>query len=42
MRTTLNERNALLTVILENPADDTARLVLADLLRESDDPDTQA
>ena len=28
--------------MLENPADDTARLVLADLLRESDDPDDRA
>jgi uncharacterized protein (TIGR02996 family) len=41
-RTELNSHSALLTLILENPADDTARLVLADLLLESDDPDTQA
>jgi uncharacterized protein (TIGR02996 family) len=34
---TLNERSALLDLILANPADDTSRLVLADLLRESDD-----
>jgi uncharacterized protein (TIGR02996 family) len=38
----VSSRSALLTQILENPADDTARLVLADLLRESDDPADQA
>jgi uncharacterized protein (TIGR02996 family) len=38
----LNERSALLDLILTNPADDTARLVLADLLRESDDASEQA
>jgi uncharacterized protein (TIGR02996 family) len=38
----VNSQTALLNFILENPADDTARLVLADLLRESDDPDEQA
>jgi uncharacterized protein (TIGR02996 family) len=36
-RNAVNSHSALLTLILENPADDTARLVLADLLRESDD-----
>ncbi len=41
-RTILNYHNALLATVLENPADDTARLVLADLLRESDDPYEQA
>jgi uncharacterized protein (TIGR02996 family) len=38
----LNSHSALLSLIFENPADDTARLVLADLLRESDDPEEQA
>ncbi len=33
---------ALLATVLENPADDTARLILAYLLRESDDPHEQA
>jgi uncharacterized protein (TIGR02996 family) len=33
----LNEYTAILNTILENPVDDTARLVLADLLRESND-----
>jgi uncharacterized protein (TIGR02996 family) len=34
----LNANTAILDTILANPADDTARLVLADLLRESDAP----
>jgi uncharacterized protein (TIGR02996 family) len=38
----LNERSAIHELILANPADDTARLVLADLLRESDDASDQA
>ncbi len=38
----MNERTAIHELILANPADDTARLVLADLLRESDDEDEQA
>ena len=32
----------LLIAVLADPADDTARLVLADLLRESEDPEAQA
>jgi uncharacterized protein (TIGR02996 family) len=38
----LNERSALLEMILANPADDTYRLVLADLLREMNDPSEEA
>jgi uncharacterized protein (TIGR02996 family) len=38
----LSDRNTLLRIVLENPADDTARLVLADCLRESDDPNVLA
>jgi uncharacterized protein (TIGR02996 family) len=38
----LRESTALLDLVLANPADDTARLVLADLLRESDDLSEQA
>jgi len=38
----VNDRDALLTAILNDPADDLARLVLADLLRESDDLDDRA
>src|SRR5262245_34416603 len=38
----MTERDALLAAVLADPSDDTARLVLADLLRESDDPDDQA
>lgn len=38
----MSERSAILNVILEKPDDDTARLVLADLLRESDDAGDQA
>jgi uncharacterized protein (TIGR02996 family) len=33
----MSDRHTLLRAVLENPADDTARLVLADSLRESDD-----
>ena len=40
--TSVTNRDTLLAAILEDPADDTARLVLADLSRESDDPDAQA
>jgi uncharacterized protein (TIGR02996 family) len=40
--TSVTGRDALHSAILDDPSDDTARLVLADLLRESDDPDTQA
>ncbi|VTT97593.1 unnamed protein product [Gemmataceae bacterium] len=38
----MSEAAALWAACLADPADDTARLVLADLLRESDDPDQQA
>jgi uncharacterized protein (TIGR02996 family) len=38
----LTSSSALLELILANPADDTVRLVLADLLRESDDEMDQA
>jgi uncharacterized protein (TIGR02996 family) len=38
----VTERDTLLAAVLADPADDTARLVLADMLRESDDPETQA
>ena len=38
----MTNRDALFASILADPVDDTARLVLADLLRESDDPDEQA
>jgi len=38
----LNEATTLLDMVLANPADDTARLVLADLLRESDHPAERA
>jgi uncharacterized protein (TIGR02996 family) len=38
----VTDRDTLHAAILDDPADDTARLVLADLLRESDDPDAQA
>lgn len=38
----LNADSALLGQVLANPSDDTARLVLADLLRESDNPDERA
>ena len=40
--TNVTNRDTLLATILNDPADDTARLVLADMLRESDDPDLQA
>ena len=38
----VTDRDTLYATVLADPADDTARLVLADLLRESDDPDAQA
>ena len=38
----MTSADALRATVLANPTDDTARLVLADLLRESDDPDAQA
>ena len=38
----VNDHNAILAHVLDNPEDDTFRLVLADLLRESNDPDRQA
>jgi uncharacterized protein (TIGR02996 family) len=38
----VTDRESLLATVLDNPADDTARLVLADLLRESDDADQKA
>jgi uncharacterized protein (TIGR02996 family) len=38
----MTERDSLLAVVLNDPADDTVRLVLADWLRESDDPVDQA
>jgi uncharacterized protein (TIGR02996 family) len=38
----MTEHSALLTAVLDDPDDDTARLVLADMLRESDNPDDQA
>jgi uncharacterized protein (TIGR02996 family) len=34
----MTDRDALLSAVLEHPADDTARLVLADFLRERSDP----
>ena len=40
--TGVTDRDTLHAAILDDPADDTARLVLADMLRESDDPDAQA
>src|SRR5262245_35488686 len=41
-RPTVTEQETLLAAVLEDPSDDTARLVLADLLRESDDPEARA
>jgi uncharacterized protein (TIGR02996 family) len=38
----VTDREALLAAVLADPADDTARLVLSDLLRESDIPGDQA
>ncbi len=38
----MNQKDALLETILTNPSDDTPRLILADLLRESDDPSERA
>ncbi|MCE9562588.1 MAG: TIGR02996 domain-containing protein [Planctomycetes bacterium] len=38
----MTDRNTILATVFENPTDDTARLVLADLLRESDVPEEQA
>ena len=38
----MSDRETLLTAVLMDPADDTTRLVLADLLRESDDPELEA
>ncbi len=38
----MTDRDSLLAAILDNPADDTTRLVLADLLRESEIPEQQA
>jgi uncharacterized protein (TIGR02996 family) len=38
----MSDRDAILAAILADPADDTARLVLADLLRESELPDDRA
>ncbi|MFO0822571.1 MAG: TIGR02996 domain-containing protein [Gemmataceae bacterium] len=38
----MNASDPLFTCVLENPADNTARLVLADCLRESSDPEAQA
>lgn len=38
----MTDHNAILAMIRDNPADDTLRLVLADLLRESNNPDEQA
>jgi uncharacterized protein (TIGR02996 family) len=35
----VTDRDALLAAVLENPADDTARLVLADYLEENGEPD---
>ena len=40
--TGVTDRDTLPTAILDDPADDTAGLVMADLLRESDDADAQA
>ena len=40
--TAVTDRDTLLAAILNNPADDTARLVLADLRRESDEAEAQA
>lgn len=34
----MTDRDAILSAVLEHPADDTARLVLADFLREQSDP----
>ena len=38
----MNDQSALLEMVLANPSDDTTRLVLADLLRESEDAEDQA
>jgi uncharacterized protein (TIGR02996 family) len=38
----VTDRDTLLAAVLADPLDDTARLVLADLLRESDDPEERA
>jgi len=38
----VTDRDTLLSAVLSDPSDDTARLVLADLLRESDDPEEAA
>lgn len=38
----MTDRTALIHMVLENPAEDTVRLALADLLRESDDAGDQA
>ena len=38
----MTDRDHLLAAVLADPADDGARLVLADLLRDGDDPDAQA
>lgn len=38
----MSDRSTLFRLLLDDPADDTARLVLADLLRESDDSEEQA
>ena len=40
--TGVTDRETLLAAILDDPSDDTTRLVLADMLRESDDPDAVA
>src|SRR5262245_40802436 len=37
----MTDHDSLLAAVLENPADDTARLVLADGLHDSDDPDAR-
>jgi uncharacterized protein (TIGR02996 family) len=39
---TVSDRDTLHSAILDDPSDDTTRLVLADMLRESDDPDALA
>lgn len=38
----MTDRETLLAAVLNDPADDTARLVLADILRESDEPAERA
>jgi uncharacterized protein (TIGR02996 family) len=38
----VTDRDTLLAAVLADPSDDTARLVLADLLRESDNPEERA